>query len=229
MRHFYMIHYFSKLVCKERDSMAMAGINLSFLFKGLFIGFAIAAPVGPIGILCIRRTLANGRLVGFFSGLGAASADMSYGAVAAFGLTVIQNLLIGVQFWLHILGGLFLIYLGIHTFLTKPVNNKVTESSGQGLLQSYLSTVGLTLTNPTTIISFTVIFAALRLSDSHGNNLSAILLVFGVFLGSSAWWMTLSFLVGLVREKFTPGWMMWVNRFAGLMIFGFGLTALVIK
>jgi len=193
------------------------------------MGLAIAAPVGPIGVLCIRRTLSNGRLVGFFSGLGAASADMSYGAVAAFGLTVIQNLLIGAQFWLHLLGGLFLIYLGLRTFFTKPVNNKITESPGHGLLQSYLSTLGLTLTNPATIISFTVIFAALRLDNSHGNNLSAILLVLGVFLGSAAWWLTLSLLVGLVREKFTPGWMMWVNRFAGVIIFGFGLTALVIK
>jgi len=207
----------------------MTWTNLSFLFKGLFIGFAIAAPVGPIGILCIRRTLANGRLVGFFSGLGAASADMSYGAVAAFGLSVIQKLLIGAQFWLHILGGLFLIYLGIKTFLTKPVNNQVSESSAHGLVQSYLSTLGLTLTNPATIISFTVIFAALRLGDTHGNNLSAILLVVGVFVGSSTWWLTLSWLVGLVREKFTPAWMMWVNRFAGVMIFGFGILALVVK
>lgn len=207
----------------------MTGINLSFLFKGLFIGFAIAAPVGPIGILCIRRTLANGRMVGFFSGLGAASADMSYGAVAAFGLTVIQNLLLGAQIWLHILGGLFLIYLGIRTFLTKAINNKFNESSGQGLFQSYLSTLGLTLTNPATIISFTMIFAALRLGNSQGSNLSAVFLVTGVFLGSSAWWLTLIMLVGLVREKFTPAWMTWVNRFAGVLIFGFGLLALVIK
>lgn len=207
----------------------MTGISLSFLFKGLFIGFAIAAPVGPIGILCIRRTLANGRLVGFFSGLGAASADMSYGAVAAFGLTVIQNLLIGAQFWLRLLGGLFLIYLGLRTFFAKPLDNKITERSGHGLFQSYLSTLGLTLTNPSTIISFTLIFAALRLGDTYGNNLSAILLVLGVFLGSSAWWLTLSLLVGLVREKFTPAWMMWVNRLAGVMIFGFGLTSLAIK
>jgi threonine/homoserine/homoserine lactone efflux protein len=207
----------------------MTGMDLNFLLKGLFIGFAIAAPVGPIGILCIRRTLAEGRLIGFFSGLGAASADMTYGAVAAFGLTVIQNLLIGAQFWLHLLGGLFLIYLGLRIFLTKPANSNAIGSAGQGILRSYLSTLGLTLTNPATIISFTVIFAALRLGDTHGNILSASLLVLGVFLGSSAWWLTLSFLVGLVREKFTPSWMMWVNRLAGVTILGFGITALVIK
>lgn len=207
----------------------MSWMHLSFLFKGLFIGFAIAAPVGPIGILCIRRTLANGRLAGLLSGLGAASADMSYGAVAAFGLTIFQNLLLGAQFWLHILGGLFLIYLGINTFLTKPINNKVDESSVHGLLQSYLSTLGLTLANPATIISFTGIFAVLRLGDTHGDTLSAIFMVLGVFLGSSIWWLTLSMLVGLIREKFTPVWMTWVNRFAGVMIFGFGLTAFVIK
>ena len=204
-------------------------MDLNFLLKGFFIGFAIAAPVGPIGILCIRRTLAEGRLTGFLSGLGAASADMSYGAVAAFGLTSVQSLLVGTQFWLHLLGGLFLIYLGIRTFITKPPDKTATESKNHGLLQAYLSTLGLTLTNPATIISFTVIFAGLRLGDTNGNYLSAGLLVTGVFFGSSAWWLTLSSIVSLVRERFTPAWMIWVNRLAGAIISGFGLIALVIK
>lgn len=204
-----------------------------FFFKGLVIGFAIAAPVGPIGVLCIRRTLADGRLIGFLSGLGAASADMFYGAVAAFGLTAVQSILIGGQFWLHLLGGLFLIYLGIRTFFARSyAQSKPTEQTGaaetkRGWLSAYLSTLGLTLTNPATIISFTVIFAGLRLTETHGNYLSAGLLATGVFLGSAAWWLTLSGIVGLFREKFTPAWMVWVNRLAGTIILGFGLAALV--
>jgi threonine/homoserine/homoserine lactone efflux protein len=207
----------------------MTGIDLNFLLKGFIIGFAIAAPVGPIGILCIRRTLANGRLTGFFSGLGAASADMSYGAVAAFGLTAVQDLLIGAQFWLHLLGGLFLIYLGFRTFTTKPANKPAAESTTLNLFKAYFSTLGLTLTNPATIISFTVIFAGLRLGETHGNFLSAAMLVGGVFFGSSAWWLTLSLIVGLFRERFTPVWMIWVNRLAGAVISAFGLIALIIK
>lgn len=207
----------------------MTGIDLNFLLKGFIIGLAIAAPVGPIGILCIRRTLSEGRLTGFFSGLGAASADMSYGAVAAFGLTVVHNLLIGAQFWLHLIGGLFLIYLGIRTFLIKPPNKASTDSLNRNLFQAYLSTLGLTLTNPATIISFTVIFAGLRLGEAHGNFISAGMLVGGVFIGSSAWWLTLSLIVGLFRERFTPHWMVWVNRLAGAIILTFGLIALIFK
>ncbi len=213
----------------------MTATTLSFLLKGFLIGFAIAAPVGPIGVLCIRRTLANGRLIGFLSGLGAATADMSYGAVAAFGLTAVQRFLVGGQVWLHLIGGLFLIFLGLRTFFatasprTIPLQADEPVKSRRSRLSAYLSTVALTLTNPATIISFGVIFAGLRLGETHGNYLLAALLVAGVFLGSAAWWLTLSGVVGLVRERFTPAWMTWVNRFAGAIIFGFGVVTLIVK
>jgi threonine/homoserine/homoserine lactone efflux protein len=200
---------------------------MSFLLEGLIIGFAIAAPVGPIGVLCIRRTLADGRLTGFLSGLGAATADMLYGAVAAFGLTAVQSVLVGGQFWLHLLGGLFLIYLGIRTFLARPAERPASGESKRGLVGAYLSTLGLTLTNPATIISFTVIFAGILPSLSLRSGVSPFLLVIGVFLGSAAWWLTLSTVVGFVREKFTPAWMVWVNRLAGTIITTFGVAALV--
>jgi threonine/homoserine/homoserine lactone efflux protein len=203
--------------------------ELNFLLKGFIIAFAIAAPVGPIGVLCIRRTLADGRLTGFFSGLGAATADMCYGAVAAFGLTVIQNALLGLQFWLRVLGGIFLLYLGVWTFLAHPVEKEIAVKSNQGLFPAYISTLGLTLTNPATILSFTVIFTGLHLGDTHGDFLSAGLLVLGVFSGSAAWWLTLSGIVGIFRERFTTTWMVWVNRLAGLIILSFGLMALLIK
>ncbi len=201
---------------------------MNFLLKGLILGFAIAAPVGPIGVLCIRRTLADGKMNGFFSGLGAATADMFYGAVAAFGLTAIQSFLYGWQFWLRLIGGLFLFYLGVQTFASKPAESaaQVKERRG-GLFGAYLSTVFLTLTNPATIISFTVIFAGLGFARTGGNYTSASFLVLGVFLGSSAWWLTLSSIVGFFRERFTSQWVVWVNRIAGAVIFGFGIIALV--
>ncbi len=207
----------------------MNGTELNFLLKGFIIAFAIAAPVGPIGVLCIRRTLADGRLTGFFSGLGAATADMCYGAVAAFGLTIIQNVLVGLQFWLHLLGGIFLLYLGVRTFFARPAENEAAVRSNRGLFAAYISTLGLTLTNPATIISFTVIFTGLRLGDTHGDFLSAALLVAGVFLGSAAWWLTLSGIIGIFWERITTSWMIWVNRLAGMIIAGFGLYALLLR
>jgi len=202
--------------------------DISVFFRGLIIGFSIAAPVGPIGVLCIRRTLAEGRVAGFLSGMGAASADMFYGAVAAFGLTAVQDLLIGQSNWLRIVGGIFLLYLGVKTFLSKPAEESLEARPG-GLFGAYLTTFFLTITNPITILSFLAIFAGLRLGEMNGNYLSASIMVLGVFVGSAAWWLTLSTSVSLLREKFTPALLTWVNRLAGGIIFVFGVLALVLK
>ncbi len=198
---------------------------MDVFLRGLLIGFSIAAPVGPIGVLCIRRTLAEGRLAGFLSGMGAASADMVYGAVAAFGLTAIQNLLLSQSTWLSIVGGIFLLYLGIKTFFSKPAEQAAKSSRG-GLFGAYLTTFFLTITNPITILSFIAIFAGLRLGETDGNYVSAALMVLGVFLGSAAWWLTLSTGVSFLRKKFTPALLAWINRLAGVIIFAFGLAAL---
>jgi threonine/homoserine/homoserine lactone efflux protein len=197
--------------------------ELPVFFRGLIIGFSIAAPVGPIGVLCIRRTLADGRLAGFLSGIGAASADMFYGAVAAFGLTAVQNLLLGQSDWLRILGGIFLLYLGVKTFLSKP-SEQAAEASRGGLFGAYISTFFLTITNPITILSFIAIFAGLRLAETSGNYISAAFMVLGVFLGSVTWWLTLSFTVGFLRQRFNASWQIWVNRIAGVIILGFGVA-----
>jgi threonine/homoserine/homoserine lactone efflux protein len=201
---------------------------MQIFLKGLLLGFSIAAPVGPIGVLCIRRTLAEGRLIGFLSGLGAATADMLYGAIAAFGLSALQAMLVGQANWLRIIGGIFLIYLGVKTFFSKPAEQAAQASRG-GVFGAYLSTLVLTLTNPMTILSFIAIFAGLQIGNTSGNYLSPILLVAGVFCGSAAWWLTLSFLVGQVRGLLEAGWMVWVNRFSGVVILGFGIVALLIK
>ena len=196
---------------------------MDVFFRGLIIGFSIAAPVGPIGVLCIRRTLADGRLAGFLSGMGAASADMFYGAVAAFGLTAVQDLLLGQSNWLRILGGAFLLFLGFKTFFSKPTQQAAKSSRG-GLFGAYLTTFFLTITNPITILSFIAIFAGLRLGETGGNYVSAAFMVLGVFLGSAAWWLTLSFTVSLLRQRFNATWQTWVNRVAGVIIFGFGVA-----
>src|SRR5688572_12269534 len=130
---------------------------LEFMFKGLLIGFSIAAPVGPIGVLCIRRSLADGRQVGLATGLGAATADAAYGAVAGFGLTAISSFLVGQRLWLGLLGGIFLCYLGFRTFISRPAEQTAETRSG-GLASAYLSTLLLTLTNPMTILSFVAVF-----------------------------------------------------------------------
>jgi threonine/homoserine/homoserine lactone efflux protein len=200
---------------------------MDVFLRGLLIGFSIAAPVGPIGVLCIRRTLAEGRLAGFLSGMGAASADMFYGAVAAFGLTAVQEMLIGQSNWLRVVGGIFLLYLGLKTFFSKPAEEAAKSSRG-GLFGAYLTTFILTITNPITILSFIAIFAGLRLGETDGNYISAAFMVLGVFLGSAAWWLTLSTGVSFLREKFTPVLLAWVNRLAGVIIFIFGLAALLL-
>jgi threonine/homoserine/homoserine lactone efflux protein len=199
-----------------------------FFLRGLLIGFSIAAPVGPIGVLCIRRTLSEGRLAGFLSGLGAASADALYGAVAALGLSLVTDLLVGQQSWLRLLGGLFLIYLGTRAFFTRT-SETPAKTRPSGLARAYFSTFLLTLTNPLTVLSFAAIFAGLDLAEMGGHSLAAAALVAGVFLGSSAWWLTLSALVGSLRGRFTPVAMAWVNRLAGLVLFGFGAAALLVR
>jgi threonine/homoserine/homoserine lactone efflux protein len=204
---------------------------LQIIFQGILIGVTIAAPVGPIGILCIRRTLAEGRLAGFSSGLGAATADALYGAIAAFGLTFISVFLINQSLWLRLGGGSFLIYLGIKTFLSVPSKEtglNPSSSNGDSLLSYYGSTLFLTLTNPITIISFAAIFAGFGIVNNQSNdNLAASSMVLGIFLGSSIWWLSLSVLTGFFRRMVNHNTMIWINRVSGTIIVSFGLLALI--
>ncbi len=199
-------------------------MDVGLFLEGIIIGFAIAAPVGPIGVLCIRRTLAEGRASGFVSGLGAATADAVYGAIAAFGLTLITDFLLGGASWLRLVGGAFLLFLGVKTFFARPAE-RAAEARGGGLPGAYASTFFLTLTNPTTILSFAAIFAGLGVTGAN-DALSAALLVLGVFLGSAAWWLVLSGGTGLFRPKLSAGGLRWVNRVSGTIIAAFGVLAL---
>jgi threonine/homoserine/homoserine lactone efflux protein len=201
-------------------------VSVLFL-RGLLIGFSIAAPVGPIGVLCIRRTLAQGRIYGLVSGLGAATADACYGSIAALGLTLISAFLIDQANWLRLIGGTYLCYLGIKTFRSKPAAQAADVAArGRGLLGAYTSTLFLTLTNPLTILSFAAIFAGLGAGAASGNIWSALLMVAGVFLGSCAWWMILVALTSLFRSRLSTVGLTWVNRMSGGIILMFGVIAL---
>lgn len=197
-----------------------------FFLKGLILGFSIAAPVGPIGVLCIRRTLQFGRLSGFFSGLGAAAADCVYGMIAAFGLTMIADFLLAGEFWLRLIGGIFLIYLGVKTGIAKTQGSAHSEVNHRTLLSDFISTFVLTITNPMTIISFLAVFAGLGLTSSE-NDGEALALVLGIFTGSTLWWLLLSEGVTFFRRKINSEIMTWINRIAGVIIAGFGIFSLL--
>lgn len=197
---------------------------LSFFVKGVAIGFSIAAPVGPIGALCIRRSLAEGRAIGFATGLGAATADALYGCVVAFGLTAISTFLTRQQFWLSSIGGIFLLYLGIQTFRAQP-SKQSAPARGSTLFSAFATTLFLTLANPATILSFVALFSATGFAASP-NTPTASALVAGVFIGSALWWLILSSSVDLLRSRFGPNWMRAVNRLSGCILIAFGAYAI---
>jgi threonine/homoserine/homoserine lactone efflux protein len=188
---------------------------------------SIAAPVGPIGVLCIRRTLAHGRKIGLISGLGAASADAAYGFLAAFGLTFITNLLIDGELALKLLGGAFLMYLGVRTFLARPADTDDVPHAERVLHPrgAYLSTFALTITNPATIIAFSAIFLSLDVSARAGGYGGAALVVLGVFTGSALWWLALSAGVSTAQRFASGRFMLWVNRASGGVLVAFGVLA----
>jgi threonine/homoserine/homoserine lactone efflux protein len=200
--------------------------DFSLMLKGLLIGFSIAAPVGPIGVLCIRRTLAEGRAHGFVSGLGAATADGFYGTVAALGLTLISSFLLDQANWLRLIGGSYLCYLGVKTFRSQPAAQAAQVRPGRGLLGAYASTLFLTLTNPLTIFAFAAIFAGVGAEAASGNAPGALAVVLGVFLGSCTWWLILVTLTSLFRAKLNTTRLTWVNRASGLLILAFGVVIL---
>ncbi|MCX6017523.1 MAG: LysE family translocator [Chloroflexi bacterium] len=183
-------------------------MDITLLFRGLVLGLSIAAPVGPIGLLCIRRTLAHGRATGLASGLGAATADGAYGLIGALGVSAVIGALTGAQFWLRIIGAVFLLYLGVRTMRERPAEREATVSARSGLVGAWASTFALTLSNPMTILSFMAMFAGVG-APAHGTD--AALLVVGVFAGSALWWLTLSTIVGLLHSRFSPARLRLVN------------------
>jgi threonine/homoserine/homoserine lactone efflux protein len=201
-------------------------MNIILFLKGVVVGLSMAVPVGPIGILCIRRTLLEGRLSGFVSALGLATADVVFGCIAGFGLTFISDFLISQQVWIRLIGGLFLCTIGLKVLLTKFVEQEA-PSRGKGYLGAYTSMFFLTLTYPMTILILLGVFAGLGIGNTKGNYVAIAALVFGVFIGSILWWTILSIFIGSLRDRFrTQNWQ-WVNKISGILITGFGLAVLL--
>jgi threonine/homoserine/homoserine lactone efflux protein len=200
-------------------------MEVSYYLKGLLLGFSIAAPVGPIGVLCIKRTLTGGMMAGLISGLGTAIADTLYGLIAAFGITAVSSLLLKYTIYLRLCGGIFLLYLGYNLLRSRPATNPA-QSLSSGNWGNFSSAFFLTLTNPLTILSFTAIFAGFGVGDTPGNYKLAAIMVGGVFSGSLLWWLLLSSLVGILRSRFDQRKLWIVNVASGITICFFGLVSL---
>ncbi len=201
---------------------------LNTFIKGLIIGFSIAAPVGPIGILCIHRSLKEGNLAGFTTGIGAATADGIYGAIAAFGLTAISHFLLKHQFIIQLCGGLFLFYLGLKNFFAKSTKDNINEKNQHSLIKIYSTTFILTLTNPMTLLSFMGIFAGLGLGTHYVNYYHAIYLVIGIFIGSLIWWLFLSTIIAkFLHHKLSGNTIHRINQSSGIIILLFGMLSLL--
>jgi threonine/homoserine/homoserine lactone efflux protein len=202
-------------------------MDLKLVLEGAIIGFSIAMPVGPIGLLCIRNSLTKGLQCGLATGLGAACADALYGACAGFGVAAITSLLVSYKVALQICGGLFLCYLGASMFRVKEAGG-AKEIAHKKFWPIFATTFFLTLTNPMTILSFVAIYAGLGIGNKESSVMSAFMLTGGVFLGSALWWLILSTLSSLFKNCLTRAGSRWLNRVSGSIIFGFGLAALCV-
>ncbi len=198
----------------------------SLLLRGFLLGFAVAATPGPIFFLCLRRTLARGWLNGLVSGFGVATADGLYAAVAAFGVGAITAALTGQRRWLALAGGVLLVVLGARVLIERPGTADAPPPTRSSLIGAYLSTLGLTITNPATILSFAALAATLGVGISGGYVRPAVF-VLGVLLGSLTWWCVLAGLAAGVRARITPGVVFIISTFSGVAIIALGLAALL--
>lgn len=199
----------------------------SLLLRGFALGFAVAASPGPIFFLCLRRTLVRGWFNGLVSGFGVATADGFYAAAAAFGIGAIAAALTGERRWLALAGGALLVVLGARILLEKPKTEQApTGNSRSGLAWAYTSTLGLTITNPATIISFAALAATLGVGIS-GGYWRPSLLVAGVLLGSLTWWCVLAALAAGLRARITPRIVRGISAVSGLAIAALGVAAIV--
>ncbi len=203
---------------------------LAFLWQGVLVGLIIAVPAGPVGVLCVQRTIFNGRLAGFISGMGAATADAIFGIIAGFGLTFVSDWLLNYQEWLRIIGAGFLLFIGISAFTADPLAGMQSQRDPETLLADFASSFALTLTNPITILAFLAIFAGIGFTGEKASLGGAALIVVGVWLGSLLWWAGLAVGAGMLRHSFRRNHLVWINRGSGgiLMLSGVGLLGSVL-
>lgn len=203
-------------------------MSFDLIIKGIIIGISVSAPLGPIGVLCIQKTLNKGMLAGFISGIGAAAADTLFAAIAGFGLTFISDFLSSHQLYLRIIGGLFLIFIGFKVFYTNTIKQVRMQRRSKGrAISEFLSVFFLTLSNPITIIFFGAVFAGLGLVDSNASSAHATALVLSILTGAVIWWISLAFIVNFFRKKIRLRSLWWINKIAGALIVLLGAGTIV--
>ena len=200
--------------------------GLGVLLRAIGIGFVVAAPVGPIALLCMQRTLGHGRARGYATGAGIATADALYASIAAFGLTELSTLLVGAQSWVRLIGGAALIWLGLRSALARR-RERAPDVAAPTLLGQYASAAGLTLANPQTILTFAAIFAGAGLALAGGGWTGAAATVAGVFVGSLTWWAIVVTTVGALRTLAGERFLIWAGRVSGAAIALLGVVAML--
>lgn len=198
----------------------------TYLYKGLFVGFVIAAPVGPVGIMCIHRTLCQGKIAGYVSGLGAALADTFFGAIAAFGFGYVAAPLIDHNNWLRFGGGVVLCLIGLRSLLTRKLPPPATRDRAS-LIGDFVSAFLVTLTNPITLISFAAIYAAMNITQLSEDTRWGMALTLGVFIGAALWWLLLTVVAGVFHGRVAERGVLWISRISGGVILGFGILLLI--
>jgi threonine/homoserine/homoserine lactone efflux protein len=200
-------------------------LDLPLPLRGLIIGFTIAAAVGPITLLVIRRTIAHGGLYGFASGLGVAAADATYAGVAAFGLTAITSVLVSGHLLLGLVGGSIIAIVGLRTMASRPTG-PATDAERPGLAGAFGSIYALTMTNPLTIVLYAGVFAGIGLV-AGSSFVDAATVTLAAWLGSTLWWVILCSIVGWARRRVSTTALVWVNRISGAALVVFGVVAIV--
>jgi threonine/homoserine/homoserine lactone efflux protein len=204
---------------------------LYLVLSGVVMGLIAAVPIGPVNLICIRRSFAFGPLNGFMSGLGAALGDGVFAAITGFGLTWVAQLIEGYATIIELIGGAMLVWFGWRTFMAPPISRCIEERDGEGatnLLRAMVSTFALTVTNPATLLAFTAMFASLGgLAGGAGSYNDASFVVAGVVGGSAGWWLVLTTVIGLFHTRIDEKAMRTINRGSGVLVTVFGLAVLI--
>lgn len=200
----------------------------ALFWKGLIVGLMVTIPLGPVGVLCIQRTLNKGRVSGFVSGLGASAADAVFAIIAGFGISYIISFVKTQHIYFQIIGGVIVLFLGIHIFYTNPVRQvRLQRMNKNKLHHDFLSVFFLTITNPLAILLFLAMFAGINISGYEINAFGLSSLVGGVLAGSAGWWFLLSFVISIFRERIRLRNIWWMNKVAGVIVFGLGILAVL--
>jgi threonine/homoserine/homoserine lactone efflux protein len=208
--------------------MAIAGSFTEYILKGVIIGLLVSVPMGPVGVLCVQRTLNRGKMSGLVSGLGAAAADVIFAIIAGFGLTIIINFIEQKHIYFQIIGGLFVLYVGVRIFNTNPVKQLKLQRLGKSQLsQDFVSIFLLTLSNPMAIFLFLAIMAAIKVTGDQLRFLEISLLTGGIAFGAILWWFVLANIANRFRKRIRLRSIWWLNKITGSVVFLFGLMVLI--